>query len=40
MRELPDRWFEELERRGIDPSNDDVPADFENARRLDPNNCR
>ncbi|TDD42068.1 hypothetical protein E1263_42335 [Kribbella antibiotica] len=34
-----DRWFEELERRGIDPWNDDVPAEFEDARWLDPKNC-
>jgi len=24
-----DRWFEELERRGIDPGNDDIPAEFQ-----------
>ncbi|MFF7452809.1 DUF6980 family protein [Kitasatospora sp. NPDC008115] len=24
-----DRWFEELERRGIDPWEDEVPAEFE-----------
>ncbi|MFE2110284.1 DUF6980 family protein [Kitasatospora sp. NPDC059463] len=29
-----DRWFEELERRGIDPWDDEVPAEFEDGRRL------
>ncbi|MGA5817906.1 DUF6980 family protein [Kitasatospora sp. NPDC094028] len=29
-----DRWFEELERRGIDPWQDDVPAEFEDDRWL------
>ncbi|MEU8513476.1 hypothetical protein AB0C76_18065 [Kitasatospora sp. NPDC048722] len=29
-----DRWFDELERRGIDPWVDDVPAEFEDGRWL------
>ncbi|GAA4994699.1 DUF6980 family protein [Kitasatospora paranensis] len=31
-----DRWFEELERLGIDPWTDDVPAEFEDGRWLGP----
>ncbi|WUD79063.1 hypothetical protein OG937_42950 [Streptomyces sp. NBC_00510] len=29
-----DRWFEELEGRGIDPSMDDVPVEFQDGRWL------
>ncbi|MFF4485609.1 DUF6980 family protein [Streptomyces sp. NPDC001544] len=29
-----DRWFEEPERRGIDPWEDELPAGFQDARRL------
>ncbi|MGK5545323.1 DUF6980 family protein [Streptomyces sp. URMC 127] len=29
-----DRWFEELEARGIDPWEDEVPAEFEDGRWL------
>ncbi len=29
-----DRWFDELERRGIDPWEDEVPAEFEDGRWL------
>ncbi|MFJ5636668.1 DUF6980 family protein [Streptomyces goshikiensis] len=29
-----DRWFDELERRGIDPSEDEVPAEFQDDRWL------
>lgn len=29
-----DRWFEELEARGIDPCEDEVPAEFEDGRWL------
>lgn len=29
-----DRWFDELERRGIDPWEDEVPAEFEDDRWL------
>ncbi|WP_324607651.1 DUF6980 family protein [Streptomyces sp. NRRL WC-3742] len=29
-----DRWFDELERRGIDPWEDGVPAEFEDGRWL------
>ncbi|WP_405144274.1 hypothetical protein OG589_41320 [Sphaerisporangium sp. NBC_01403] len=29
-----DRWFEELDRRGIEPGGDDVPAEFEDDRWL------
>ncbi|GAA2250419.1 hypothetical protein GCM10010232_42900 [Streptomyces amakusaensis] len=29
-----DRWFDELERRGIDPGEDEVPAEFRDARWL------
>ncbi|MGW0989907.1 DUF6980 family protein [Streptomyces sp. NPDC002486] len=29
-----DRWFDELERRGVDPGEDEVPADFQDGRRL------
>ncbi|MFK8844454.1 DUF6980 family protein [Streptomyces sp. Ac-502] len=28
-----DRWFEELERRGIDSWEDEIPAEFEDERR-------
>lgn len=31
-----DRWFDELERRGIDPWTDEVPAEFEDDRWLGP----
>ncbi|MEU1782225.1 hypothetical protein ABZ545_22475 [Streptomyces abikoensis] len=38
-RRLPEsqreRWFDELERRGIDPWEDEVPAEFQDARWLD-----
>ncbi|MDT0449446.1 DUF6980 family protein [Streptomyces hesseae] len=30
-----ERWFDELERRGIDPWEDEVPAEFQDARWLD-----
>lgn len=37
--ELPasarDLWFDELERRGIDPDSDDLPAEFADGRWLD-----
>ncbi|MGN9756752.1 DUF6980 family protein [Streptomyces sp. SD31] len=29
-----DRWFDELERRGIDPGEDEVPAEFQDGRWL------
>ncbi|MFC9339754.1 DUF6980 family protein [Streptomyces sp. NPDC057020] len=29
-----DRWFDELERRGIDPWEDEVPAEFQDERWL------
>ncbi|MFE2528271.1 DUF6980 family protein [Streptomyces sp. NPDC059382] len=29
-----DRWFDELERRGIDPGEDEVPAEFQDDRWL------
>ncbi|MFD7882173.1 DUF6980 family protein [Streptomyces bauhiniae] len=29
-----ERWFEELERRGIEPGEDDIPAEFEDERWL------
>ncbi|MEW1580683.1 hypothetical protein AB0407_21545 [Streptomyces microflavus] len=29
-----DRWFDELERRGIDPTEDEVPAEFQDDRWL------
>ncbi|GAB3968757.1 hypothetical protein GCM10029978_038780 [Actinoallomurus acanthiterrae] len=29
-----DRWFDELERMGIDPWGDEVPAEYENGRWL------
>lgn len=29
-----DRWFDEPERRGIDPFEDEVPAEFQDDRRL------
>ncbi|MEV0305750.1 hypothetical protein AB0I13_32730 [Streptomyces prasinus] len=31
---LRDRWFDELERRGIDPWGDEVPAEFQDGRWL------
>ncbi|MFJ9455755.1 DUF6980 family protein [Kitasatospora sp. NPDC101447] len=31
-----DRWFDETERRGIDPSKDDVLAEFQDGARLGP----
>ncbi|MCO5998128.1 hypothetical protein NE234_32610 [Actinoallomurus sp. WRP9H-5] len=30
-----DRWFDELEREGIDPWADEVPAEYEDGRRLE-----
>ncbi|THA86663.1 hypothetical protein E6U81_00750 [Streptomyces sp. A0592] len=33
-RSTRDRWFDELERRGIDPWEDEVPAAFQDDRRL------
>jgi hypothetical protein len=32
---LRDRWFDELERRGIDPWTDQIPAEFEDDRWLE-----
>ncbi|MBC9715220.1 hypothetical protein H9Y04_21955 [Streptomyces sp. TRM66268-LWL] len=29
-----DRWFDELERRGVDPAEDEVPAEFQDDRWL------
>ncbi|WP_432705930.1 DUF6980 family protein [Actinoallomurus iriomotensis] len=29
-----DRWFAEMERRGIDPWEDEIPAEFQDDRRL------
>jgi len=29
-----DRWFDELERRGVDPCNDDIPDEFQDGRWL------
>jgi hypothetical protein len=30
-----DRWFDEVERLGVDPWTEDVPAEFEDGRWLD-----